>query len=93
MMISPGAGGVGGFKYRTAISWMYSNFCCDLLLMTCGQPSSLIGYSLIGTSPFHWQTSHLLAQIPRLPAAVISLVSLTGIGSVEAKMAFSTWLT
>jgi len=71
---------------------MYSSFCCDLLLITCGHPSSLkdkienldkgfkkdkqkktylIGYSEIGKSPFHWQTSHLLAQIPRLPAAKI----------------------
>ena len=89
MMISPGAGGVGGFKYRTAISCTYSSFCLSRLFMTSGHASSFIGYALIGKSPFHLQTSHLFAKMPRLPAANISCVSFIVIGSVDLKMAAS----
>jgi hypothetical protein len=45
MMIGPGPGGAGGFKYRMAISWLYSTFLHDFLLIISGQLSSLIGYS------------------------------------------------
>jgi hypothetical protein len=39
MMIGPGPGGAGGFKYRMAISWLYSTFLHDFLLIISGQLS------------------------------------------------------
>jgi hypothetical protein len=40
IMISPGAGGVGGRKYRMANSWIYCNVCWDFLVITWGVGSS-----------------------------------------------------
>ncbi len=45
MIIGPGSGAPGGFKYLIAISWQYSTFLHDFLLIISGQLSSLIGYS------------------------------------------------
>lgn len=75
MIISPGAGGVGGLRYLIANSCMYCNVCCDFLVITWGVGSSLIKYSQIGRVPFQLTTSDLLANIPRLPRAEISSVS------------------
>jgi len=111
IIISPGAGGAGGFKYLTAISCIYSSLCFDLsrakenqlanqtkfkirlenylLFKISGHASSFIGYSHNGKSPFQVHTSHLLAQIPRLPRADISWVSFIFIGSDDLSIAFS----
>ena len=76
IIISPGACGVGGFKYLMAISWLYSTFLHDFFFIKSGQQSWFIGYSPIGKSPFHVHTSHLFAQIPRWPRTFISSVSI-----------------
>jgi hypothetical protein len=46
IMISPGAGGAGGFKYRTAISCIYSSLCFDLLCAKENQ-SAIIKLNLL----------------------------------------------
>ena len=37
--IGPGSGAASGFKYRMAISWLYSIFLHDFLLTISGQLS------------------------------------------------------
>ena len=93
IMIGPGVGGLGGFKYLTPNSCTWSTQHFGLSLTTSGVLSLLIWYSDKGISPFQFSTSALLSQMPLMPFISMISVSRVGKGALAVRIDSSHWLT